>query len=77
MNGLYDKQNDLDALTKELVNESKKRLSNFLDANEDEVFYTSGSTLSLNIAADLIEDTLKENDEIIVHYLEHGSNLLP
>lgn len=77
INGLYDKQNDIDKLTKELVSESKKRLSDFLDANEDEVFYTSGSTLSLNIAADLIEDTLKENDEIIVNYLEHGSNLLP
>lgn len=77
INGLYDDQNNLNKLTKKLIDESKTRLSKFLDANTDEVFYTSGSTLSLNIIADLIQDTLKEDDEIVVHYLEHGSNLLP
>ena len=77
INGLYDHQNNLNKLTKKLIDESKTRLSEFLDANLDEVFYTSGSTLSLNIIADLIQDTLKEDDEIVVHYLEHGSNLLP
>ena len=77
INGLYDHQNNLNKLTKKLIDESKSRLSEFLDANFDEVFYTSGSTLSLNIIADLIQDTLKEDDEIVVHYLEHGSNLLP
>ena len=77
INGIYDNQNKLNTLTTKLVKQSKKLLSKFLEADEDEVFYTSGSTLSLNIAADLIEDTLKPKDEIIVHYIEHGSNLLP
>ena len=77
INGIYDNQNKLNTLTTKLVKQSKKLLSKFLEADEDEVFYTSGSTLSLNIAADLIEDTLKPEDEIIVHYIEHGSNLLP
>ena len=77
INGIYDNQNKINTLTSKLVKQSKKLLSKFLEADEDEVFYTSGSTLSLNIAADLIEDTLKPEDEIIVHYIEHGSNLLP
>ncbi len=62
---------------KKQIFESKKYLAKFLQANMNEVFYTSGSTLALNIIADTLQDIVESGDEIIVHYLEHGSNLLP
>ena len=56
---------------------SKKTIAKFLQANENEVLYSTGSTESLNFIANLLSDQLNSGDEIIVHYMEHGSNLLP
>lgn len=56
---------------------SKRTIAKFLQANESEVLYSTGSTESLNFIANLLADQLNPGDEIIIHYMEHGSNLLP
>lgn len=62
---------------KKKVNETRTNLAKLLSANKKEVFFTSGSTESLNLISDAFENFLHEGDEIVVHYIEHGSNLLP
>lgn len=43
----------------------------------EEIVFTSGTTMSLNMAARLLAQTLKPGDEIILTRLEHHANLVP
>ncbi len=58
--------------TRELVKE-------FINANKkEEIVFTSGCTDSLNIIAEgYFKNHLKKDDEIIISYSEHASNVLP
>ena len=66
-----------DVIANKCFKAGKKSLAKFLQANENEVLYSTGSTESLNFIADLLYDQLNPGDEIVIHYMEHGSNLLP
>ncbi len=46
-------------------------------ADADEVVFTSGCTLAINIAAHALSARLRPGDEILVSELEHHSNLVP
>lgn len=46
-------------------------------ADADEVVFTSGCTLAINIAAHALSAHLRPGDEILVSELEHHSNLVP
>ena len=46
-------------------------------ADADEVAFTSGCTLALNIAANGLAERLREDDEILISWLEHHSNIVP
>lgn len=43
----------------------------------DEVVFTSGTTLALNVAAHGLAGRLREGDEILISWLEHHSNIVP
>ncbi len=59
-------------------NEARKAVANFINANEDEIIFTSGTTESINtIAYGWGENNLSEGDEIVVMTSEHHSDFVP
>ena len=46
-------------------------------ADVEEVVFTSGTTLALNVAAHGLAGRLREGDEILISWLEHHSNIVP
>lgn len=56
---------------------ARDRVARFLSAEADEVVFTGGCTLALNIAALALGETLGPDDRVVVSAAEHHSNLLP
>jgi cysteine desulfurase / selenocysteine lyase len=60
-----------------LYEEARTTVSKFINAENDEIVFTRGTTTSLNMIANAYRDILKKDDEIIVTELEHHSSILP
>ncbi|KPK33729.1 MAG: hypothetical protein AMS24_00160 [Chlamydiae bacterium SM23_39] len=59
-------------------NESRKKIAQFINASDEEIIFTSGTTDSINLVArSLAKDYIRKDDEIIVSEMEHHSNLVP
>ena len=54
-----------------------KSVAEFINANEEEIIFTSGTTESINLLANSFEQILKPNDEIVITEMEHHSNFVP
>jgi cysteine desulfurase / selenocysteine lyase len=52
-------------------------VASFIGARPEEIIFTSGTTASLNLAADLLAPRVTRGDAIAVTALEHHSNFLP
>lgn len=61
----------------QLVKESRDEIANLLNCNSQEIIFTSGATESLNLIANGLSKYVKKNDEILLTYIEHTSNMLP
>lgn len=61
----------------EAYENSRAVVARFIGAEASEIIFTSGTTASLNMLARMLEDTVKEGDEIIVSGMEHHSNFIP
>ena len=60
------------------IEEVRKEVAKFIDCEENEVVFTSGSTEALNIAIiGYCRKILQKGDEILISELEHASNVLP
>lgn len=60
------------------IEEVRKKVAKFIDSEENEVTFTSGSTEGLNLIAEgYCKKILKKGDEILISELEHASNVLP
>ena len=60
------------------VETTRKKIASFINANENEVVFTSGTTMSINlISYGYARKFLCEGDEILLDEAEHASNLLP
>ncbi len=57
--------------------DAHKTVADFINANEEEIVFTSGTTESINLLANSLEQSLKANDEIIITEMEHHSNFVP
>ena len=69
---------DLAYNTDRKILEARKTVAKFVNSEVNEVVFTGGDTLSLNmIAYSYGLKNLKEDDEIVVSIGEHASNLLP
>lgn len=56
----------------------RDKIAKFINAESNEIVFTSGATESINMAAlSWAHSNIKENDEIIISDLEHHSNFLP
>lgn len=69
---------DLSHIVDSKFEEARKIVANFINAESNEIVFTSGATESLNIVAfGYGLHHLKENDEILLSVGEHASNILP
>lgn len=59
--------------------QSREKVKNFINAkHNEEIIFTYSATHALNLLAySLAKEYLKSNDQIIISYLEHHSNLIP
>lgn len=56
---------------------TRSKVAALIGARPDEIVFTSGTTASLNLAADLLAPHITEGDSIVATALEHHSNFLP
>ncbi|EFK37676.1 Cysteine desulfurase [Chryseobacterium gleum] len=68
----------LSQLATEEMELSRRKIQKFINAEQDfEVIFTKGTTEGLNLIAYILTQKLKKDDEIIISYLEHHSNIVP
>ena len=68
----------LSQLATEEMEISRRKIQKFINAQNDfEVIFTKGTTEGINLLAYSLTHLIKENDEIIISYLEHHSNIVP
>lgn len=63
--------------SQQAMEEAREKVARFIGAEREEIIFTSGTTQSINMLAQMIGQQLCPGDEIIVSALEHHSNLLP
>lgn len=71
--GDYALAHDADAA----YDESRETVARFINADPEEVVFTSGDTMGLNFVAYGLMPGLKKGDEIVLSWEEHASNALP
>ncbi len=68
----------LSQLATEEMELSRRKIQKFINAKHDyEVIFTKGTTEGINLIAYSLTNQIKANDEIIISYLEHHSNIVP
>ena len=68
----------LSQLATEEMEVSRRKVQKFINAKNDfEVIFTKGTTEGINLIAYAITNLIKKDDEIIISYLEHHSNIVP
>lgn len=70
----------LSQLATEKMEDARKKVQQFINAKHDyEVIFTKGTTEGINMIAYALSNSnlIKKDDEIIVSYLEHHSNIVP
>jgi cysteine desulfurase/selenocysteine lyase len=68
----------LSQLATEEMELSRRKIQKFINAKNDfEVIFTKGTTEGLNLISYILTQKLKKDDEIIISYLEHHSNIVP
>ena len=68
----------LSQLATEEMELSRRKIQKFINAKHDfEVIFTTGTTEGLNLISYILTQKLKKDDEIIISYLEHHSNIVP
>ncbi|MFH1426118.1 MAG: cysteine desulfurase [Candidatus Kerfeldbacteria bacterium] len=72
--GIYKMSERADAAY-EAVRDQVQELLNA--EHREEIIFTSGTTLALNMAAQMLGQRMEEGDEIILTRLEHHANLIP
>lgn len=67
---------DLAHIVDNAFDEVRKKVASFINANVNEIVFTSGTSMSINMIAHGLTD-VKETDEILITEAEHASNILP
>ena len=68
----------LSQLATEEMELSRRKIQKFINAKNDfEVIFTKGTTEGINLISYILTSKLKKDDEIIISYLEHHSNIVP
>jgi len=68
----------LSQLATEEMEFSRQKIQRFINAKHDyEVIFTKGTTEGINLVAYALTNQIQKDDEIIISYLEHHSNIVP
>ncbi|WP_100076288.1 cysteine desulfurase [Chryseobacterium camelliae] len=68
----------LSQLATEEMELSRRKIQKFINAKHDfEVIFTKGTTEGINLISYILTQKLKKDDEIVISYLEHHSNIVP
>lgn len=68
----------LSQLATEEMEISRRKVQKFINAKNDfEVIFTRGTTEGINLIAFALTNLIQKDDEIIISYLEHHSNIVP
>lgn len=59
------------------IEKSRETIASFIHADSDEIAFNSGATEGLNLIANGLKSILKKDDEVLLTYGEHASNILP
>ena len=59
------------------IKNTRELVSDLIDANLNEIIFTSGTTDSINRLTRMFEDFIKEDDEIVISSHNHTSNFIP
>jgi cysteine desulfurase/selenocysteine lyase len=58
--------------------EAREKVAKFINAEPEEIVFTSGTTEGINFVADAwLRRNIKKDDEIVVTHVEHHANFLP
>ena len=69
---------DAAVVTNKLYDDTRKVVSKFINSDSDEVIFTSGTTMSINMVVfGYMKKYLNEGDEVLLTRSEHASNVLP
>lgn len=69
---------DAAVITNKLYDNTREVVANFVNCNPNEVVFTSGTTMSINmIVFGFMKKVLKAGDEVLITKSEHASNILP
>jgi cysteine desulfurase / selenocysteine lyase len=71
--GLYE----LSATATKKYEDVRKSAANFINANVFEIIFTSGTTQSINMIADMLASKIGAGDNIVIPVSEHHANMLP
>lgn len=74
---VYRGSYNLSFLATKEYEDARQKVARFINANDDEIIFTRGTTSSLNIIANGLKHLINEGDEIISSELEHHSSFLP
>jgi len=61
----------------EAFESTRATIASFIGARPEEIIFTSGTTASINLVANLLSSHVTRDDSVIVTALEHHSNFLP
>ncbi|UVD81944.1 aminotransferase class V-fold PLP-dependent enzyme [Mycoplasma iguanae] len=59
------------------IEETRAMTADLIDGYPEEIIFTSGTTESLNLFAQMSQQFLKEDDEILISSYNHSSNIIP
>jgi aspartyl-tRNA(Asn)/glutamyl-tRNA(Gln) amidotransferase subunit A len=67
----------LSAEATEMYESARKVVAKFINAQFEEIIFTSGSTQGLNMLAGTLGSRLKSGDNVVLTRMEHHANLIP
>lgn len=60
-----------------LFEETRKKIADFINAEEEEIIFTSGTTDSLNMLSLMFNKIIPKEKSIVLSKMEHHSNIIP
>ncbi|WP_341488376.1 aminotransferase class V-fold PLP-dependent enzyme [Mesomycoplasma ovipneumoniae] len=60
----------------QILNQTREKIAKLIDGFAEEIIFTSGTTESINLFANMIKKFIRRGDEILLSPLNHSSNLL-
>ncbi|QGZ97881.1 aminotransferase class V-fold PLP-dependent enzyme [Mycoplasma sp. NEAQ87857] len=64
-------------IVNQVILETRQKVAHLLDAKDNEVIFTSGTTESINYFANMVSSLIQANDVILLSAYNHSSNLIP